>query len=101
MTKVVRDLMKQYTTPISSFTNSIDDFEMRVREGIRLTKRMLYDTNFELWDDLRESLLNRSDSLLAMMEALPDYDDIVFDEDLYEEKTRTLNKEIADSLKSL
>jgi hypothetical protein len=29
-----------------------------------------------------------------MMEALPDYDDIVFDADLYNEKMRSVNQEI-------
>jgi uncharacterized protein (DUF2164 family) len=92
--QVIRDLMKQYTTPIGSFTESIDDLEKRVREGIRLAKRSLYNTNFELWDEIRESLLKHSDPLLAMMEALPDYDDIVFDADLYNEKMRSVNQEI-------
>lgn len=100
LTQVIRDLMKQYTTPISSFTESIDNFEKRVREGIRLAKRLLYDTNYELWDELRECLLKHSDPLLAMMEALPDYDDIVLDE-LYEEKMRSLNQEIAGRLQGL
>jgi uncharacterized protein (DUF2164 family) len=99
--QVVRDLMKQYTTPIGSFTESIDNVEKRVRESIRLTKRLLYNTNFELWDEIRVSLLKHSDPLLAMMEALPDYDDIVFDEDLYKEKMRSVNQEIANRLKGL
>jgi len=99
--QVIRALMKQYTTPIGSFTESIDNLEKRVREGIRLTKRLLYNTNFELWDEIRESLLKHSDPLLTMMEALPDYDDIVFDADLYKEKMRSVNQEIANRLKGL
>lgn len=99
LTQVIKDLMKQYTTSIGSFTESIDDLEKLVREGIRLAKRLLYNTKSELWDEIRESLLKHSDPLLAMMEALPDYDDIVFDADLYKEKMRSVNQEIANRLK--
>jgi hypothetical protein len=92
--QVIIDIMKQYTTPIGSFTELIDDFEKRVREGIRLTKCLLFNTSLDLWEEVRESLVKHSDPLLAMMEALPDYDDIVLDEDFYKEKMRSLSQEI-------
>jgi len=101
LTKATRDLMKEYTTSISSFGDLIDSCEKCVREGISLTKRMLFNTNFEQWDELRDSLEKHSDSLLAMMDDLPDYDEIVFDEELYKEKVRSLNQEIANRLQSL
>jgi hypothetical protein len=101
LTKAIRDLMKHYTTPISSFVDLIDNFEKRVREGICLTKRLLFNTSFEQWDELREILVKHSDPLLAMMEDLPDYDDIVFDEGLYKEKVGSLNQEITNRLQSL
>jgi hypothetical protein len=99
--QVIKDLVKRYMTPISYFADAIDDLEKLLREGIRRTKRLLYNTNLELWDEIRESLLKHSDPLLAMMEALPDYDDIVFDEDFYKEKMRSVNQEIANRLKGL
>lgn len=101
LTKAIRDLMKHYTTPISSFVDLIDNFEKRVREGICLTKRLLFNTSFEQWDELREILVKHSDPLLAMTEDLPDYDDIVFDEGLYKEKVGSLNQEITNRLQSL
>jgi hypothetical protein len=39
--------------------------------------------------------------LLAMLEDLPDYDDIVFDEDHYQDKKRSLNKEFTNELKKV
>jgi uncharacterized protein (UPF0262 family) len=101
LTRFIRDLMKEYTTPIRSFTDTIENLEKNVQEGIRLTKRLLFNTDFELWEELRENLLKHSDPLLAMMEDLPDYEDIIFDEDLYQEKIRSLNKEFTNELKKV
>lgn len=96
LTKVTRDLMQRYTTPIDSVTDLIDDLENSVREAIFNTKRLLFDTSVDRWEWIKEILEERSDPLLAMKEALPDYDDIVFDEDLYEERMRSVNQEIAE-----
>ena len=99
LTRFMRDLHKEYTTPIMSFTDIIENLEKTVQEGIRLTKRLLFDTDSERWEERRENLLKHSDPLLALMEELPDYDDIIFDEDLYQEKMRSLNKEFTNELK--
>ena len=99
--RLIRDLMKEYTTPIRSFTDTIEHLEKNVQDGIRLAKRLLFNTDFEHWEELRETLLKHSDPLLAMLEDLPDYDDIVFDEDLYQDKKRSLNKEFTNELKKV
>ena len=95
VTQVIRDVMKQYAVPIKSYADSIDRFEKSVRKGIRLTKCLLYNTDYEGWDELRVSLSQCADPLLTMTEALADYDDIAFDEALYDETIRSLNREIA------
>jgi hypothetical protein len=95
MTQFIRDAMKQYTGPINCIVDAIDDLEKNAREGIRLTKRLLYVADFEGWDELRTILLQQADPLLTMMEAVAEYDDIVFDGVLYDDTVRSLNREIA------
>ena len=99
--RLIRDLMKKYTTPIRSFADTIENLEKNVQEGIRLTKCLLFYTDYEHWEELRETLSKHSDPLLAMLEDVPDYDDIVFDEDLYQDKKRSLNKEFTNELKKV
>jgi len=99
--RLIRDLMKEYTTPIRSFADTIENLEKNVKEGIRLTKCLLFYTDYEHWEELRETLSKHSDPLLAMLEDVPDYDDIVFDEDLYQDKKRSLNKEFTNELKKV
>jgi len=99
--RLIRDLMKEYTTPIRSFADTIENLEKNVKEGIRLTKCLLFYTDYEHWEELRETLSKHSDPLLAMLEDVPDYDDIVFDKDLYQEKARSLKKEFTNELKKV
>jgi len=93
--QVVRDVMKQRSVSINAFVDSIDRFEKNVRERIHLAKRLLYDTDYEGWDERRAVLSKRNDPLLAMMEALADYDDIALDEARYDETLRSVNRAVA------
>lgn len=90
----VRDVIKQRSVSINAFVDSIDRFEKDVREGIHLAKRLLYDTDYEGWDEFREVLSKRNDPLLTMMEALADYDDIALDEARYGETLRSVSRAI-------
>jgi len=92
--QVVRDVMKQRSVSINAFVDSIDRFEKNVRERIHLAKRLLYDTDYEGWDERRAVLSKRNDPLLAMMEALADYDDIALDEARYDETLRSVNCDV-------
>src|SRR5665647_329444 len=90
----VRDVIKQRSLSINAFVDSIDRFEKNVRERIHLAKRLLYDTDYEGWDERRAVLSKRNDPLLAMMEALADYDDIALDEARYDETLRSVNCDV-------
>ncbi|MGZ4928575.1 MAG: hypothetical protein ACXV76_09920 [Halobacteriota archaeon] len=57
-----------------------------------MTKRMLYRTDFEGWAELRTTLAKHANPKLAMMEALPEYDDLSLDQAVYEETRFFLNQ---------
>jgi len=90
--QAMRDVMSQKQTPISAIIERIDNFEEEIRERIRMTKTILYRTDLEGWEELRATLVETASPKLAMMEALPDYDDLSVDQAVYEE-TRFLLKQ--------
>jgi len=90
--KAMRDDMSQKQIPISIIIEMIDDFEEGIRERIRLTKSILYRTDLEGWEELRATLANSENPKLAMMDALPDYDDLTVDESVYEQTRHSLNQ---------
>lgn len=91
--QAMRDIMSQKQTPISVIIERIDNFEEEIRERIRMTKSILYRTDFEGWEELRATLAENASPKLAMMEALPDYDDLSADQAVYEETRFLLNQE--------
>jgi len=90
--QAMRDVMSQKQTPISAIIERIDKFEEEISELIRMTKTILYRTDLEGWEELRATLVETASPKLAMMEALPDYDDLSVDQAVYEE-TRFLLKQ--------
>ncbi|MGD0172723.1 MAG: hypothetical protein ABSB81_11490 [Halobacteriota archaeon] len=95
VTQVIRDVTKECTGLIDSVVESIDSLETRVREGILMTKCVLYDIDSDGWSEERAILSQDGDPLLTMMEALVDYDDIVFNEALYKNIMRSMGHEIS------
>jgi hypothetical protein len=91
--KAMRDVMSQKQTPINVIIERIDGIEEEMREHIRITKSILYRTDFEGWEELRATLVKSADPKLAMMEALPDYDDLTADQAEYERTLFSLNQE--------
>ena len=90
--KAMRDVMSQKQVPINVIIERIDDFEEEVRERIRAIKRILYRTDFEGWEELRATLVTSASPKLAMMDALPDYDDLLADQAEYEQTLFLLNQ---------
>lgn len=64
-----------------------------MRSHIQMTKRILYRTDFEGWEKLRATLVENANQKLAMMDALPDYDDLSLDQAAYDETRFSLNQE--------
>jgi hypothetical protein len=89
----MRDFMSQEQVPINVIIERLDDIEEEMRSHIQMTKRILYRTDFEGWEELRATLVENANQKLAMMEALPDYDDLPVDQAEYEETRFLLNKE--------
>ncbi|MGA3360320.1 MAG: hypothetical protein ABSC87_08970 [Halobacteriota archaeon] len=90
--KAMRDVMSQKQVPINVIIERIDDFEEEMRERIRAIKRILYRTDFEGWEELRATLVTSASPKLAMMDALPDYDDLLADQAEYEQTLFLLNQ---------
>ena len=89
----MRDFMSQEQIPINVIIERLDDIEEEMRSHIQMTKRILYRTDFEGWEELRATLVENANQKLAMMEALPDYDDLPVDQAVYEETRFLLNQE--------
>ncbi|MFZ0924837.1 MAG: hypothetical protein WCE82_07465 [Halobacteriota archaeon] len=81
--QVMRDAMESYAMPILVFNERIDWYEQHVREFIRGTKRIFYDALFPEWETEKASILQRGDQYALMLECLPDYDDVPFDDAVY------------------
>jgi hypothetical protein len=80
----MRDVMDQHQISIAVFSETINRYEREIRENIRGTKRIFYGTLFPGSEELKTSLLQHADAHVMMMEALPDFDDIPIDEEVYE-----------------
>ena len=91
--KAMRDFMSQEQIPLNVIIERLDDIEEELRAHIRMTKRILYRTDFEGWEELRATLVENANQKLAMMEALPDYDDLSLDQAVYDETRFLLNQE--------
>ena len=89
----MRDFMSQEQIPLNVIIERLEDIEEELRAHIRMTKRILYRTDFEGWEELRATLVENANQKLAMMEALPDYDDLPVDQAVYEETRFLLNQE--------
>lgn len=89
----MRDFMSQEQIPINVIIERLDDIEEAMRSHIQRTKRILYRTDFEGWEELRAMLIENANPKLAMMEALPDYDDLSVNQAAYDETRFSLNQE--------
>ena len=91
--KAMRDFMSQEQIPINVIIERLDDIEEEMRSHIQMTKRILYRTDLEGWEELRATLVEHANQKLAMMEALPDYDDLSLDQAVYDETRFMLDQE--------
>ena len=89
----MRDFMSQERIPINVIIERLDDIEEEMRSHIQRTKRILYRTDIEGWEELRTTLAEHANPKLAMMEALPDYDDLSLDQAVYDETRFMLDQE--------
>ncbi len=85
--------MSQERIPINVIIERLDDIEEEMRSHIQMTKRILYRTDFDGWEELRATLVEHANRKLAMMEALPDYDDLSLDQAVYDETRFMLDQE--------
>jgi len=94
--QVMRDAMDNYSMPILVFNERIDWYEQHVREFIRGTKRIFYDALFPEWETEKASILQRGDQYALMLESLPDYDDVPFDDEVYNDVWSFVNSQTPD-----
>jgi hypothetical protein len=93
MLHVMRDAMDSYAMPILVFNERIDWYEQHVREFMRGTKRIFYDALFPEWETEKASILQRGDQYALMLESLPDYDDVPFDDEVYNDVWSFVNSQ--------
>jgi hypothetical protein len=83
VTQVVKDVIRECNGLIDSAVESVKNLENSVQACILLTKGLLFNIDSDTWSEERALLVQDSDPLLSMMEALVDYDDIAINEALY------------------
>jgi hypothetical protein len=90
--KALRDFMSDEQIHIGVIIERIDNIEEEARM-YSCAERILFRTDFEGWEELRATLVENANPKLAMMEALPDYDDLSVDQAAYKETLLLLNQE--------
>jgi hypothetical protein len=81
--EVARGFMEESALHLKAYEAYFDGIEEELRELIRSAQRLLYDVDSDSWQEMREILAQCDDDFLQMIEALPDYDALVIDEDVY------------------
>jgi hypothetical protein len=81
--EVARGFMDESALHLKAYEAYFDGIEGELRELIRSAQRVLYDVESDSWEEFREFLAQRDDDFLRLVEALPDYDALVIDEDAY------------------
>ena len=81
--EVARGFMEESSVHLKAYEAYLDGIEGEVRELIRSAQGLLYDVDSDSWQEMREFLAQDDDDFLRLIEALPDYDALVIDEDAY------------------
>lgn len=81
--EVARGFMDESALHLKAYEAYFDGIEGELRELIRSAQRVLYDVESDSWEEFREFLAQGDDDFLRLIEALPDYDALVIDEDDY------------------
>ncbi|MGD0716586.1 MAG: hypothetical protein ABR979_00770 [Halobacteriota archaeon] len=84
LTEATRDVMDQRQIPIPVFSETINWYDQHIGEFISGMKRIFCGTLFPEWEEREASLIEHADPHVMMMETLPEYEDIPFDEDVYD-----------------
>ena len=82
-TEVARGFMDESAIHLKAYEAYFDGIEEELRELIRSAQRLLYNVDSDSWQEMREILAQCDDDFLRMIEALPDYDALVVNEDAY------------------
>jgi len=75
--------MEESSIHLKAYEAYLDGIEGELRELIRSAQRLLYDVDSDSWQEMRKFLAQCDDDFLRLVEALPDYDALVIDEDAY------------------
>jgi hypothetical protein len=82
-TEVARGFMDESAIHLKAYEAYFDGIEEELRELIRSAQRLRYNVDSDSWQEMREILAQCDDDFLRMIEALPDYDALVVNEDAY------------------
>jgi hypothetical protein len=88
--EVARDFMDENVLHLKAYEEYLDGIEGELCELIRSARRVLYDVDSDSWPEMREIVAQCHDDFLRLIEALPDYDALVIDEDAYREEENIL-----------
>src|SRR5659263_284665 len=67
----MRDFMSQERIPINVIIERLDDIEEEMRSHIQRTKRILYRTDIEGWEELRATLVENANPKLCLLYTSP------------------------------
>jgi hypothetical protein len=81
--EVARGFMDERTIHLKAYEAYLDGIEGELRELIRSTQCILCAVDSDSWQETREFLAQGDDDFLRLIEALPDYDALLIDEDAY------------------
>lgn len=87
---VARDFMEEGAIHLKAYEAYFDGIEGELHELIGSTQGLLYHVNSDSWEEMREILAQHEDDFLQLIEALPDYDALVIDEDTYDTEADVL-----------
>ncbi len=87
---VARGFMGEGAIHLKAYEAYFDGIEGELRELIGSTQELLYSVNSDSWEEMREILAQHEDDFLQLIEALPDYDALVIDEDTYDTEADVL-----------
>lgn len=81
---VARDFMEESAIHLKAYEDYLAGIEGELNELVRPIRNGFYKVDSEKWQKLRDFLAENDDDFLKLTEALPDYEALAIDEDMYD-----------------
>jgi hypothetical protein len=97
MAEAAREFMEAHDVHLTAYEDLLNGWEGELRELIRVTKCRLLPVDFEGWEEIRELYVQSGEERLELVEALPEYESIAFDEASLDEMLASLDRDFNNS----